>query len=255
MDERNKPVQTSTTEVLAEVKRRRAERPRPMSEGQRQTIIFVDRLVFWFSKHWLAVANVLAFAYVGLPVLAPVLMYLGAEDLGMIIHRLYRPLCHQLPQRSFFLFGPRLVYTLPELLERVGASEMANQWSGQFVGNETVGYKIAFCQRDLAIYGAILVAGLAYALLRRWRPVPPLPGWAYLLGLLPMALDGGYQLLSNAAVVLWPDWPLGAYESPPLMRVVTGALFGVVTVWLAYPYVQEATDEFKEKLHQRFGWE
>jgi len=256
MDEQSDPAQTSTEEVLAEVERRRAEKQGAIGERQRQFVILADRFVFWLSKHWLAIFNTLSLLYVGLPILAPVLMYLGENRLAVIIHTIYKPLCHQLPQRSFFLFGPQLSYTIAELLDRVGTSAIPNQWSGAFIGNEVVGYKVALCQRDVAIYGAIFLAGLAYGPLRRRWDVRPLPWWAYVgLGLVPMAADGGYQWISNAANILAPQLPISSYESTPLLRVITGALFGLATVWMAYPYIQEAMDEFQETLQERFGWQ
>jgi hypothetical protein len=38
------------------------------------------------------------------------------------------------------------------------------------------------------------------------------------------------------------------------MRTITGALFGLATVWLAYPLIQEVMDECYETLQQRLGW-
>nr|HID14322.1 DUF2085 domain-containing protein [Anaerolineae bacterium] len=206
------PEQPSTADVLAEVERRRAEargafRACRMGERERRAVILADRFVFWLSKHWLAVFNALALLYVGLPFLAPVLMHLGAEGPAMVIHTIYRPLCNQLPQRSWFLFGPQFAYTLPELMERVGPEALAGPWSPTFVGNEAVGYKMALCQRCTAIYGAIFLFGLFYTLGR--RRVRPLPWWAYVgFGIVPMALDGGYQFLSYALPLLLPGFPI-----------------------------------------------
>ena len=52
--------------------------------------------------------------YVGLPLLAPSLMKLGAELPANIIYRMYKPLCHQFAFRSFFLFGEQPFYPLAE---------------------------------------------------------------------------------------------------------------------------------------------
>lgn len=256
MNEAGPVKQPTAAEVLAEAERRRRARAQPpMDERRRRVVILADRFVFWLSKHWLAVFNGLAFIYVGLPVLAPVLMMLGSEGPAVVIHTIYRPLCHQLPHRSWFLFGPRFAYRLPELVELVGADAVTGLWARNFVGNEAVGYKVAICQRDVAIYGTIMLAGLVYGLLRRWWKVPPLPWWAYLgLGILPLVADGGYQFLSYALPLLLPDFPISPHESTPLVRTVTGTLFGLATVWLAYPHVQEAMDEFNETLKRRFGW-
>jgi uncharacterized membrane protein len=253
-DEPNNPEPPSTAYVLAEVERRRAEAGHRVGERQRQAVILTDRFVFWLSKHWLAVFNTLAFLYVGLPTLAPMLMVLGATGPAMVIYTIYRLLCNQLPHRSWFLFGPQFAYTLPELAERVGADALTGMWGQDFIGNEVVGYKMALCQRCAAIYGAIFLFGLLYALGR--RRVRPLPWWAYIgLGLLPMAVDGGYQFLSYALPLLLPWFPITPRETSPLMRTVTGALFGLATVWLAYPYVQETMDELRQTLHRRFGWQ
>jgi uncharacterized membrane protein len=59
-----------------------------------------------------------------------------------------------------------------------------------------------------------------------------------LLGLFPIGLDGGSQLLSYLPFLHFPP-----RESTPLLRVLTGALFGIASAWFAYPYVQESMDE------------
>ncbi|MDY7079991.1 MAG: DUF2085 domain-containing protein [Chloroflexota bacterium] len=246
----------TTAEILAEVERRRTAARRSANRPHGSIIILIDRIIFWLSKHWLAVFNTFSFLYVALPILAPVLMHLGANWPAMIIHTIYKPLCHQMPHRSFFLFGPKLTYTLPELVQWLGTSEELTPAIATFVGNETVGYKMALCQRDIAIYGMIFIAGLAYVLLRRRWKIASLPWWAYIgLGVLPMLLDGGYQLISYAIYIFWPQGPITPRESTPVLRMITGALFGLATVWLAYPLLQETMEEFHENLHQRFGWE
>jgi uncharacterized membrane protein len=137
----------------------------------------------------------------------------------------------------------------------LAGSEVTGAFSEGFVGSETVGYKVAFCQRDVAIYGTIFLFGLLYGLLRRRWDVRPLPWWAYILiGLVPMGLDGGYQLLSYALPLIFPNIGLKPYETTPLMRVVTGTLFGGATVWLAYPYVHSSMEDVRTSLQQRFGW-
>ena len=263
MDEQNSPrhnpghpgmAEVPAAEVLAEVERRRAEARRPIGESQRRIVILADRFIFWLSKRWLAVFNALVLLYVGFPILAPVLMHLGAAGPAMLIHLIYRPQCNQLPHRSWFLFGPQFTYTPLEIMELAGIGVLQDpRQAGTFVGNESMGYKMALCERCTAIYGAIFIFGLLYALGR--RRVRPLPWWAYIgFGLVPMLLDGGYQFLSYALPLFWPDCPIAPYETTPAMRLITGALFGLATVWLAYPLVQETMDEFHETLQRRFGW-
>lgn len=75
----------------------------------------VDRLVAWLARHWLAVFNAVVAVFIGVPFLAPVFMHAGATGAGRLIYALYSPTCHQLPERSFFLFGPSGVYSANEL--------------------------------------------------------------------------------------------------------------------------------------------
>jgi hypothetical protein len=71
------------------------------------------------------------------------------------------------------------------------------------------------------------------------RRLRPLPIWAWLFfGLLPIALDGGSQLLSA-----FPFSPFEVRESTPFLRTLTGLLFGLSNAWLAYPYVEESMGE------------
>jgi len=246
--------QPSSAEVLEEAERRRAAREGERSDRRRNLVVAADRFIFWLAKHWLAVFNSLAFLYAGLPFLAPTLMQFGAEMPASLIYTIYSPLCHQLPQRSWFLFGPQISYRLPELME-LAPTEVTDAFSNGFIGNQELGYKVAFCQRDAAIYGAIFAVGLLYGLLRQRWEVKPLTWWAYILiGLVPMGLDGGYQFLSYALPLVFPRISLQPYETTPLMRVVTGTLFGLATVWLAYPYLQSSMEDVRAALEQRFGW-
>ncbi len=228
-------------QILAEVERRRAtrraEEARTLSPWEHQLVRGAERMGRWIARHWLAFFNLLAFLYVGVPFLAPILMALGAEGPASLIYLIYRPLCHQIPYRSWFLFGKRLFYSLEELLQMGIPPDLLVPQG--YIGDPVLGYKVALCQRDTAIYGTIFLAGVIFALSgRRWRP---LPLWAYLLfGVLPVALDGGIQFLTSVLAILFPAWGVVPVESTPLRRVITGALFGWMTVWIIYPYLQRA---------------
>lgn len=82
------------------------------------------------------------------------------------------------------------------------------------------GYQMAYCQRNTAIYLSMLIGGLLYARRRYWTRGLPL--WAYIVLSLPIALDGGSALV-------------GLRESTPLLRTITGGLFGISTAWFVYP--------------------
>ena len=161
--------------------------------------------------------------YVSGAVIAPVLMETGHPGLAASIYTLYSFACHQLPQRSFFLFGERPFYSLEDLRARVGEERLPGYpWPRAFVGDPAIGWKLALCQRDLAIYATMAL--VATAMLLRPRSPRPLPLWVFfLIGMGPIALDGGSQFLSYVLALLGPFHPR---ESTPLLRGITGALFG-----------------------------
>ncbi len=204
----------------------------------------LDRNLLFFARHWAAILNLGLLVFVGLPFAAPVLMKLGATTPAMWIYTAYRPFCHQMAFRTWFLFGEQAAYPrasagtgLISYGEATGLDENDYFGARQFLGNEQLGYKMAFCERDVAIYGGMFVAGLAFALFgRRMKPLPII-AWV-IIGILPIAIDGGTQLLQGFPIVGF----LGR-ESTPLLRTVTGGLFGMSNVAFAYPYLQESMAE------------
>lgn len=122
-------------------------------------VLFLDKFILWLAKHWLLVFNAVFFTYAGLPVLAPLLMACGQDELANLIYVVYQHLCHQMPSRCFFI--------------------------GRF--------QVAICQRDLALYGGSCLAGLLFGL-RRDR-VKPLPLRVWIILIFPLVLDGLTQLL------------------------------------------------------------
>jgi uncharacterized membrane protein len=211
---------------------------KPVTGRTRDMVILADKAIYKLATHWLALINLFWALYVGLPLLAPVLMNAGAILPAKVIYTLYRPACHQRPERSYFIGGPRLTYS-PEELAAAGVD--LDPWVRD-IGNEQVGWKVAFCERDVAIYGSILVAGLAYGLVRR-----RLLGWhmrfrVFLLFLIPMGIDGVLQLF-------------GFHESTWLLRTITGVIFGVGAVLFAYPYLEEGFRDIRRTLTQKLRLE
>jgi len=207
----------------------------PMSPLVRSLVLLADRAVLFVCRHWLLLANLAVALYAGLPFLAPLLMKEGLVGPAHLIYGFYKLGCHQLPERSFFLFGPKAVYSLGELM-RGGLKHLSPLARRNFIGTPALGYKMAYCQRDTAIYTALLLAGLAFALVR--KRARPLPFKVFLLVLVPLALDGITQLL-------------GMRESTWLLRVITGGLLGVSLVWLIYPYVEREMRELRRLAEER----
>lgn len=220
-----------------------------------------DRLSYWIANHWLAVVMAMFILYTGLPFLAPILMKSGATAPAQVIYTVYSPLCHQLGFRSFFLFGeqpyyPRAIAGIDGVMtfgEATGIDESSNGLleARRFVGNERLGYKVALCQRDIAIYGAIILFGVVYAL--TGRRIKPLhwAGWL-LIAIAPIGLDGFSQLLSQLGLSFINDL-LPFRESTPTLRVITGFLFGFGTAWFGLPYVEESMRETRDSLVRKFA--
>lgn len=215
-----------------------ADGPPPVTGRTRDLVIFADKAIFKLAKHWLALANLIWGLYVGLPLLAPVLMDAGWVFPARVIYTVYRPACHQRPERSYFIGGPQFFYSEEEL-EAAGVD--LNPFARE-IGNEQVGWKVAFCERDVAIYGAIFLAGLAYALVR-----DRLKGWrmrfrTFVLFLIPMGIDGVLQLF-------------GLHESTWLLRTITGAIFGIGAAFFAYPYVDEGFADVRKSINSKLHLE
>jgi uncharacterized membrane protein/glutaredoxin len=221
-----------------------------------QQITTGDRVSNWISKHYLALLNLFMAIYVGLPFLAPTLMKAGVTLPARAIYAVYSPLCHQFGFRSFFLYGDQVYYPLKEagiigvqtFDQITGLKDLSNPQSferltaRQFVGNPEVGYKVALCERDVAIYFGLLLFG-----------IPPLH-WALWLfiGLGPIGLDGFSQLFSQFEFS-WLNNFLAYRESTPFLRVLTGALFGLSTAWFAYPYIEESMAETRQFFIKKFA--
>jgi len=122
----------------------------------------------WAAKHWLLFINFFFLLYFGLPILAPILRAYQYELLAYPIYKTYSYLCHQLPSHSYFIMG----------------------------------YQVAMCQRCLAIYISMFVGGLLFSFDLVRQNVRPLSFKWYLLCLVPMAVDGGMQLITELTVVI-----------------------------------------------------
>jgi uncharacterized membrane protein len=222
-----------------------------------------DRVSFWISKHYLAIFNLFLMLYVGIPFLAPVFKKAGWNTTAEVIYKMYRPLCHQWAFRSFFLFGEQAYYPhsaakIPGVLtfEQVsGITDLNDPTRLQarvFEGDPQLGYKVALCERDVAIWGAMAIFGLVFAISS--RKIPKLHWLIWVLaGLGPIGLDGFSQLFSQLPIPLIQSI-LPYRESTPLLRVVTGLLFGSMTAWFIFPLIEESMADSRRLLAKKFAF-
>jgi uncharacterized membrane protein len=233
------------------------DRSYPSSNFSQDLTLWVNRRFLWLSRHWLAFTNIFFLLYVGLPVLAPILMANGYIRSANTIYWLYHFACHQLPSRAYFIAGEQ----------------------------------VPMCQRCIAIYATFVVGGLLFYFVR-YSLKPLVLGW-YILFLLPMALDGGLALSSELREfvpmsVLWAlgligigivgailynqnhlTWHgylffsfgllaliylqiFGSHSSNVYLRTVTGVTFGVGTVWLVYPSLEEGFGDIRQEMNSTY---
>lgn len=258
--------------------------PNPNAAALEKTwAIRLNRGVLWLTRHWIRVMLVLVGLYAGLPWVAPTLMKIGLTGPADVIYKMYIPMCHQFAFRSVFLYGdqpfyPREVAATPyrpfeeyavddpayetaygywynSFLEEAytgnvtrGELQDFTPWmqfaAKEFKGNEQMGYKTAICARDVAIYGMVFVGLCIYSIPAVRRRLRPLPFLLYLvIGVLPIGLDGFSQLLSYKPFELWP-----IRETAPFFRVATGAVFGLMSAWLAFPHIEMSMRDTRRQI-------
>ncbi|AEF95942.1 DUF2085 domain-containing protein [Methanotorris igneus] len=98
--------------------------------------------------------------------LAPYTAYLGEGSevfrwVSFFIYTIYSTICHQLPQRSYFIFG----------------------------------HKMAVCARCFGIYTGVLIGMLIYPFIKRLEDFKTPSKWYLIIALTPMAIDGTTQLI------------------------------------------------------------
>jgi uncharacterized membrane protein len=165
-------------------------------------------LAMFFVRHWLGVLIVLVALFTLPIVIIPMVESADIpviSTLAEIIFHLYGgPVCHQLPERSLFIFG----------------------------------YQMTVCSRCFAIYTTFLAGCLLFTLLR--TKLKPWNIIYYILFCVPMAIDGFAQLFRVAIprsigpglTLIW------TVESTNEVRIITGAIFGLASALYVLPFLQ-----------------
>lgn len=224
-----------------------------------------EQVLCWCLEYWVLLFAVLFGIVNLLPFVAPVFMHLGWIGPARFIYTIYGPFCHQMAQRSFFLFGEQPMYNIAELPVMLTGNTVADMTAlRSFVGNPELGWKVAWSDRMVFMYGMVLLAGMVYGLLRHRRPIRPSGIFVFALLLAPIAADGATHMISdlNGGLVegfrygnLWladltgytlPSWfyrgdAVGSFNS--WMRFLSGLSFGLGCVWFGFPYIDRSISE------------
>ncbi len=211
----------------------------------------------WLAQHWFFTFAMIYGLWVWLPFLAPLLMHIGWNEAGRGLYFFYSFFCHQLPERSFFLFGSMPMHSLAEI-QAAGQSTVDMFVLRKFIGNESMGWKVAWSDRMISFYMSIWFFALVWRAFRRTGR--PLPWWGFLILMLPIVLDGGTHAISDLAGIgqgfrdtnqwlmlltkdafsktFYAGDALGSFNS--WMRLTTGVLAGWGIVWFAFPHLEAA---------------
>ena len=221
----------------------------------------------WIGTHGIESFLIVYGIWVFLPYFAPLFMQIGWTGAGKTIYFIYSFFCHQLPERSFFWFGEKTMYSLGEI-QTAWQDTINPMILRQFIGNETMGWKIAWSDRMISFYTSVwLFAAIWYPFRRKIKPIS---WWGFILLLIPIAIDGGTHMISDFAgigqgfrdtnqwlaaltnnalpVTFYAGDALGSFNS--IMRFITGILAGLGIVWIAFPYIFQ-TQAYNQKLDEK----
>lgn len=182
--------------------------------------------------------------------LSPLFFKLGLEAPAESMQGVYRVFCHQRVERSLFMFGelkPIGFYTIDELRaadaipsdgQKVPSLLGSEIYAYPYWGNEAVGYKVALCIRDIALYAGMLLAGSFYFLMLRKGKVTKIPFKYLVVLMLPMVLDVAIQITVQAFDL---GIDVDPYVNNIVKRVVTGLFFGIGFGYFVFPTIKEQT--------------
>ncbi len=144
----------------------------------------------FMATHWLAIATLLNGLCLAAAFAAPLLVLAGWDGPGNMLYSLFHYVCVQNPQHSFYI-GDR---------------------------------QMCICERCMAIYGGMFLAGLVFYLLR--NKLRALKAWQFgLFFCPPIALDSLTQLFG---------WRESTWE----LRFISGGWFAIGACWTLYPLVE-----------------
>lgn len=196
-----------------------------------------ERINHLFEHHWLAIFNTGWGIFVTLPFVAPLLMAIGWSSPAKGLYFIYNFFCHQLPERSWFLFGPQYSYPKEDIaVAYCTAPTTSTSWfpfgmqfsytaeqlaevcqtpmyaisseiiRRQFIGIPEMGWKVAWSDRMITMYTSIFILGLIYAWLRQRNiRLSGLPWWLFLLFVAPLGLDGTTHLINDVLRLSFRD--------------------------------------------------
>lgn len=216
----------------------------------------------FLSTHILELMISLLVLYAILPFVSPIAFKLGFNGVGEGIQNIYHVFCHQRVERSIFLFGEDALiafYTVQELkddddIPQYNLDAPIPIWTTTYFGypywgNEKIGYKVAFCLRDVGLYWSLAITSIiAYWWIKKNNRNINV-SWKYLvLLMIPMAVDGTFQTIVEAfGVPGLSQQFITSYIANMPKRIITGGLFGIGFGLFMVKNLYKATSLLKEE--------
>ena len=165
---------------------------------------------------------------VGAIFIVPVLAFTG--DMGWA-YGAFSVTCHQKLSRSLCLFSDGASYWIADCLPQAGqfVNTIADRTQIRVENDGIIGFKMPVCSRDIGLYLAMLIGGLVYPLVLGIENRRVWPAIWLVLAVVPLGLDGGIQLVSELGLLPF------VYESTNAIRLLTGAIAGLVAAFYAIP--------------------
>jgi uncharacterized membrane protein len=161
--------------------------------------------------------------------------YLGsrADPSFPLLQSAFAPTCHQLTSRSLCLFVSESdsSYSLGDCMPE---GELSYSRAAEVAYEGKTGYKMPVCSRDIAIYAAMLIGLLALPFLQKIESEEWPNKWILVAACIPIGIDGLTQLV-------------GMRESSNLLRIITGAIIGVVLPFYILPILNSVYGLLAEK--------
>lgn len=217
------------------------------------------RITYYLMRHWLTLLIVVLGIINILPFVAPIFAKLGLTGPAEFIYAVYTPLCHQMAQRSFFLFGENIMYA-PQRLPISLSGELVQEMFAlkAFTGNELLGWKVAWSDRMVYMYGMTWLTLIIYQQMKTRFQIKRINLILFVILLTPMAVDGLSHVVSDFQGGLFEgfryhnEWladftynvlPQSFYVGDSFgtfnswMRLISGIGFGIGIVWLIVPAI------------------
>ncbi len=210
----------------------------------------INKVAAWLAAHWLAGLNIFFFTYVGLPWLAPILMAHDFTASANVIYSIYRFVCHQMPSHSHFIEGEQMA--------------ICQRCTAIYLSMAVGGLVYAALRRRVSVlpfrwYILFLVpiamdggAGM-FSVWLYYFPSVIYGLWGVGLTIMAISLAMLYRqgLFTWHGLLFFMAGPLsliylqivGYHNSNWLLRTITGAIFAMGTIWLAYPSFEEGFGE------------